>query len=70
MGLKPGECLVIEDSTNGVRAARAAGMACIGLRNPNSGRQNHEGADVVVDGMGHITPGLLRSMGLDVEFAG
>lgn len=28
MGVAPGDCLVIEDSTNGVRAAHAAGMAC------------------------------------------
>jgi len=28
MGVTPADCLVIEDSTNGVRAAHAAGMAC------------------------------------------
>jgi beta-phosphoglucomutase-like phosphatase (HAD superfamily) len=28
MGAAPGACLVIEDSLNGIRAARAAGMAC------------------------------------------
>ena len=30
LGVAPGECVVIEDSATGGRAARAAGMACLG----------------------------------------
>ncbi len=30
-GIPPGACLVVEDSVPGAQAARAAGMACIGL---------------------------------------
>ena len=37
LGVSPADCVVIEDSANGVRAAKAAGMACIGFRNPASG---------------------------------
>ncbi len=36
LGLKPHECIAIEDSAHGVRAAVAAGMYCIGL---NSGKR-------------------------------
>ena len=36
MGLKPEDCLVIEDTRNGVLAAKAAGMKCIGFQNKNS----------------------------------
>lgn len=45
----PADCLVIEDSQNGVRAGKAAGMTVLGYRNPNSGEQDLSLADVVVD---------------------
>ena len=46
---RPGECVVIEDSANGVRAARAAGMACVGFVNRNSGNQDLRAADLLVE---------------------
>lgn len=45
LGVAPPRCLVIEDSGHGVTAAKAAGMQCIGLMNPNSGQQALAGAD-------------------------
>ena len=48
-GSKPENCLVIEDSTNGVKAAKAADMKCIGFRNPNSGDQDLSTADWIID---------------------
>lgn len=33
LGIAPDECMVVEDSQNGVRAGNAAGMYCIGFRN-------------------------------------
>lgn len=39
-GFSPEACLVIEDSTNGTKAAQAAGMDCVGFVNPNSGNQD------------------------------
>lgn len=42
-------CMVIEDSSNGIRAAKAAGMFCLGLRNHNSGYQDLSQADAVID---------------------
>ncbi len=33
LGVDPERCLVVEDSTNGIRAANRAGMVCIGYRN-------------------------------------
>lgn len=52
LGVSPADCIVIEDSANGVRAAKAAGMTCIALRNPDSGNQDLTPADVIVDVLG------------------
>ncbi|WP_017813881.1 HAD family hydrolase [Paenibacillus shenyangensis] len=48
LGVAPERCMVIEDSRNGVRAAKSAGMRCIGHQNPGSGNQNLGEADVVI----------------------
>ncbi|HXO74059.1 MAG TPA: HAD family phosphatase [Puia sp.] len=48
----PHECIVIEDSTNGVKAAKAAGMVCIALSNPNSGAQDLSAADYIIEDFG------------------
>ena len=45
----PKDCIVIEDAEAGVKAAKQAGMFCVGYRNPNSGRQDLSKADIVVD---------------------
>lgn len=45
----PENCCVIEDSENGVIAAKKAGMHCIGFRNYNSGDQNLSSADIIID---------------------
>jgi beta-phosphoglucomutase family hydrolase len=49
LNTKPENCVVIEDSENGVKAAKAAGMKCVGFRNPNSGNQDLKKADLIVD---------------------
>ncbi|MBE7900703.1 HAD family phosphatase [Paenibacillus polymyxa] len=45
LGTAPAHCIVIEDSRNGVHAAKSAGMRCIGLHNPGSGQQDLSKAD-------------------------
>lgn len=54
LNVPPHECVVIEDSSNGVRAAKAAGMNCIGFLNPNSGNQNLENSDVIISQFSNI----------------
>lgn len=48
LGVKPDECVVIEDSYNGVQAAKKAGMKIIGFINPNSGKQDLSSADLLI----------------------
>ncbi len=42
-------CIVIEDSTNGVKAAKAAGIYCVGYNSIHSKLQNLSEADVVIN---------------------
>ncbi len=48
LGVESCACLVIEDSSHGVRAAKAAGMVCVGFVNPTSGTQDLSPADMIV----------------------
>lgn len=43
------ECIVIEDSTNGIKAAKAAGIYCVGYISENSRLQELAEADMVVN---------------------
>ncbi|HEU4495630.1 MAG TPA: HAD-IA family hydrolase [Flavobacterium sp.] len=43
------ECIVIEDSTNGIAAAKAAGIFCIAYKGKGADTQNQSMADLVVD---------------------
>lgn len=54
LGLSPEECTVIEDSRNGVLAAKTAGMKCIGFQNINSGNQDLSKADIIVKSITEI----------------
>lgn len=54
IGVNPEECIVIEDSRNGVLAAKNAGMKCFGFRNVNSGNQDLSKADIIVDSIRNI----------------
>lgn len=44
----PKDCVVLEDSKNGIRAAISAGMKCIGFINESSGHQDLSKADRIV----------------------
>ena len=52
--LPPTQFTVIEDSTNGVKAAKSAGMHCIGFQNPLSGGQNLQEADRIIHSMNEL----------------
>lgn len=62
MRLKPEECVVIEDTRNGVNAAIAAGMKCIAFRNPNSGDQDLSAADMIIDSFAEINGNKLNAI--------
>ncbi len=45
LGVAPENCTVIEDSRNGIKAAKVAGMFCIAYSGGNSGHQDQSQAD-------------------------
>jgi HAD superfamily hydrolase (TIGR01509 family) len=49
LGVEASECLVIEDSFNGIRAAKAAGMRCIAYRGPGALEASQREADAVIN---------------------
>ena len=62
IGAEPEECIVIEDSKNGVEAAKSAGIKCIGFENPNSGKQDLSSADMVINSFSEINYQKLRQI--------
>ncbi|PIP65290.1 hypothetical protein COU77_02670 [Candidatus Peregrinibacteria bacterium CG10_big_fil_rev_8_21_14_0_10_49_16] len=62
LNIAPEECLVIEDSQNGVRAAKAAKMTCIGLRNGCNHIQDLSEADHILEGFIQVTTETLRTI--------
>ncbi len=62
-GYSPGECLVIEDSSNGMKAAGGAGIAVLATVNDYTVTEDLSGARAVVDCLGEIggqTTSILR----------
>jgi HAD superfamily hydrolase (TIGR01509 family) len=52
LGLTPEQCFVIEDSKNGVKAAKAAGMKTIVTTNHYTEKEDLEAGDVIVSSLG------------------
>ena len=42
-------CIIIEDSTNGIKAAHASGVFCVGYKSANSKKQDYTLANMVID---------------------
>jgi HAD superfamily hydrolase (TIGR01509 family) len=61
-GVKPEECVVIEDASHGITAAKRAGMKVIGFQNHHSGTQILHDADKIVDDLDQITIDLIKSL--------
>ena len=60
----PGACAAIEDSTNGIRSARAAGMTVIAVPNRDypPEAETRGQADRILDSLVDLTPDLVRSL--------
>ena len=62
LGVNRENCVVVEDSLNGVLAANRAGMKVIGFLNPNSGQQDLSTATVVIQNFHEIDGDFILSL--------
>jgi len=71
-GVRPEECIVIEDSRNGVLAARAAGMHVVATTNVYTEQEDLSKADIIVTCLGDPDgeKGALKQGGAGLDYAG
>jgi beta-phosphoglucomutase len=62
MDMVPARCVVIEDAPVGIAAARAAGMAAVGVASTGRTRESLAHADLVVDRLDELSPERLRGV--------
>jgi beta-phosphoglucomutase family hydrolase len=60
LNVNPENCIVIEDSTNGIKAAKDAGMYCIALRNENYANQDLSIANIVLNNFNQINQHVFK----------
>ncbi|WP_350284237.1 HAD-IA family hydrolase [uncultured Croceitalea sp.] len=61
-GCKKEECMVIEDSTNGIQAAHTAGIYCVAFKSEHSKNQEYTLANKVISDFGEISFNRLKSL--------
>jgi HAD superfamily hydrolase (TIGR01509 family) len=61
-GLVPEHCLVIEDSANGIRAARSAGMKVIALPGQHNGEMDLSEASRIVSSLHELDAHIIRQV--------
>jgi len=71
-GLKPQECIVIEDSRNGVIAAKAAGIYVVATTNIYTEKEDLSDADIIITSLGDPSgeKGELKQELEDLKFDG
>lgn len=63
LGVAPAECVAIEDSINGLRSAKGAGMHCIAIPDKRLTADQFESADVILDSLRELTLETIKSLG-------
>jgi HAD superfamily hydrolase (TIGR01509 family) len=56
------ECIVIEDSTNGIKASHSAGIYCVGYKSVNSKLQDYTLANKVISDFSELSYDTIRTL--------
>jgi HAD superfamily hydrolase (TIGR01509 family) len=59
IGVEPARAVALEDSANGIRAARAAGMKCVAIPNPMTSGLDLGEADLRLESLAEISLGVM-----------
>ena len=63
LGVEPAACVAVEDSHNGIRSAKAAGMGCVAIPNPHFPPGAAVGeADLVIGSVAELDVALVESL--------
>jgi HAD superfamily hydrolase (TIGR01509 family) len=65
LAVPPGSCAAVEDSHNGIRSAKAAGMSVVAVPNPHFPPDDEalREADLVLHSIEQLTPALIAALG-------
>lgn len=61
-GFAKSECIVIEDSTHGITAAKAAGLYCIAYKSEHALLQDTSLADTIITDFAQLTPDIITEI--------
>lgn len=61
-GYNRNECIVIEDSTNGIKAANSANIYCIGYKSKHSKNQDYSTANKVIENFKEISFNKIKDL--------
>ncbi|HVF69328.1 MAG TPA: HAD-IA family hydrolase, partial [Xanthomonadales bacterium] len=62
LGVKPGDCIVLEDSSTGVISAKSAGMKVIAIPNKHTKSHDLTKADIITKSLSDIDMRMLNSL--------
>lgn len=60
LGVEPWECIAIEDSINGVKSAKAAGMFCIAVPDKRLSQEQFRTADLIINSLDKFSPSAIK----------
>lgn len=71
LGIYPSECVVIEDSINGLKSGKAAGMHCIAVPDKRLNQREFQIADLILDRLDKVNTEVIRNLSgkIDLVFS-